>query len=118
MLDVVALTRALCDIPSITGQEAAVVDDLAGRLRAMGARVTRQRVQHLDEPSVGRDNLLATTGDAPPELLLTTHLDTVPPFIAPRIEGDRLMGRGVIDAKGIAASMICTCRPEAGRAMP
>ena len=109
--DVVDLTTALCTIPSITGAEAAVVDEVAARLTKLGARVTRQRVQHLDEPSVGRDNLLATATDAPPELLLTTHLDTVPPFIAPRIEivdgKERMIGRGVIDAKGIAASMIC-----------
>lgn len=111
MFDVVALTQSLCIIPSITGAEAAVVDDLTTRLRAMGAKVTLQRVPHEGAASVGRDNLLAVSGDAPPEVLLTTHVDTVPPFIPPRIvstpEGDRLVGRGVIDAKGIAASMIC-----------
>jgi len=33
-------------------------------------------------------------------------LDTVPPYIAPRLEGDRLYGRGACDAKGIAAAMM------------
>jgi acetylornithine deacetylase len=37
---------------------------------------------------------------------MTTHLDTVPPFFPPRVEGEHLLGRGVIDAKGIAAAMV------------
>ncbi|MFO0094608.1 MAG: M20/M25/M40 family metallo-hydrolase, partial [Gemmatimonadaceae bacterium] len=32
--------------------------------------------------------------------------DTVPPFVPPRLEGDRLYGRGACDAKGIAAAMM------------
>lgn len=100
--DVIELTQALCAIPSITGDEAAVVNEVARRLHAMGAQVARQQVG--DTP--GRDNLFATAGAAP-ELVLTTHLDTVPPFLPPRLEGDRLHGRGVVDAKGIAAAMLC-----------
>ena len=111
MFDVVDLTEALCAIPSITGAEAAVVDEVSSRLRAMGAQVSLQRVAHEGGPCVGRDNLLAVCGEGPPDVLLTTHLDTVPPFIAPRIVNEggvaRLVGRGVIDAKGIAASMMC-----------
>lgn len=102
MYDVIELTQALCAIPSITGAEAAVVDDVARRLQAIGLTVRRQQVGD----SAGRDNLLATAG-RDPEVLLTTHLDTVPPFLPPRVEGDRLYGRGVADAKGIAAAMIC-----------
>jgi len=37
---------------------------------------------------------------------LSTHLDTVPPYIAPRLDGTRLLGRGACDAKGIAAAML------------
>ena len=107
MIDVLELTQALCTIPSITGDEAAVGDDVAARLRKLGAKITTQRVGDV----VGRDNILAVSGDKPPELLLTTHLDTVPPFLPPRLEGDahtgRLVGRGVIDAKGIVAAMMC-----------
>jgi acetylornithine deacetylase len=107
MLDVVELTQALCTIPSITGDEADVVDDIATRLRALGAAVTLQHVAFEGKRAVGRDNLLAVSGGCTPELLLTTHVDTVPPFIPPRVQGERLIGRGVIDAKGIAASMMC-----------
>jgi acetylornithine deacetylase len=112
MIDVVDLTIDLCAIPSITGDEAAVVDDVAARLRRLGATVKTQRVPDASRGDVaGRDNLLALSGAGPPELLLTTHLDTVPPFLPPRRErgadgSERLVGRGVIDAKGIAAAMI------------
>lgn len=106
MIDVVGLTMDLCTIPSITGDEAAVVHDVADRLKAMGGKISLQRVGD----TVGRENLLAVSGDKPPEIILTTHLDTVPPFLPPRLVndagGDRLVGRGVIDAKGIAAAMI------------
>jgi acetylornithine deacetylase len=106
-VDVVDLTRELCEIPSITNDEAAVVDDVATRLKKMGLVVSRQRV---GDPA-GRENLLATVDRSgagrAPDVLLTTHLDTVPPYIAPRIEGEWMIGRGVIDAKGIAASMLC-----------
>jgi acetylornithine deacetylase len=37
---------------------------------------------------------------------LSTHLDTVPPYVAPKLDGDRLYGRGACDAKGIAAAML------------
>ena len=42
-----------------------------------------------------------------PLVTLSTHLDTVPPFIPPRRHGGRLHGRGACDAKGIAAAMLC-----------
>jgi acetylornithine deacetylase len=54
----------------------------------------------------GRDDLLATA-DENPVVTLSTHLDTVPPYIPPRVESGRLVGRGACDAKGIAAAMIC-----------
>jgi acetylornithine deacetylase len=37
---------------------------------------------------------------------LSTHLDTVPPYLPPKLSGDRLAGRGAADAKGIAAAML------------
>jgi acetylornithine deacetylase len=36
----------------------------------------------------------------------STHLDTVPPYVPPRLEGSKLYGRGSSDAKGIAAAML------------
>lgn len=46
------------------------------------------------------------TRDVDALVTLSTHLDTVPPFIPPRLEGERLFGRGACDAKGIAAAML------------
>ena len=98
MLDPVDLARELAAIPSPTGHEHAVVAFLADRLRALGWTVDRQPV------SGGRDNLYARR--SPPVVVLSTHLDTVPPELPFREDADTLHGRGVCDAKGIAAAMV------------
>lgn len=51
-----------------------------------------------------RDNLLIGPPDA--AVLLCTHIDTVPPFIAARVEDGRVWGRGACDAKGVAIAMM------------
>jgi acetylornithine deacetylase len=56
--------------------------------------------------SPGRDDILATGPEAP-VATLSTHLDTVPPFLPPSRDGGVLRGRGACDAKGIAAAMWC-----------
>ena len=87
------------EIDSTSGQEGAVVDWLDTYLSGADWKVRRIPVTH------GRDDLLATTS-RDPVVTLSTHLDTVPPFIPPRLERDLLWGRGACDAKGIAAAMI------------
>ncbi len=67
--------------------------------------------------SAGRDDLYAAMTDDP-LITLSTHLDTVPPYIAPRVDGDRIHGRGSCDAKGIAASMICAAERLRGSGFP
>lgn len=99
-LDVVALTRRLVDIDSTTGREAAVCAEMAGVLEVRGWHVTRQTV------TGERTNLLASADGQEPELVFSTHLDCVPPFIPSRLEDDVLYGRGSCDAKGIAASQL------------
>lgn len=98
-VDVVGLTRALVDLDSTTGREAAVSEYLAAWLRYAGYRVVEQPV---GEPA--RRNLYATLD--PPVVVLSTHLDCVPPFIPSRLEGDRLYGRGACDAKGAVAAQV------------
>lgn len=98
MSDVVALATELLSIESTTGRERDAVDFVARWLVAREWNVTLQEV----EP--GRSNIWATRGVG--EVTLSTHLDTVPPFISPRLEGNRLYGRGSSDAKGIAAAML------------
>ena len=52
----------------------------------------------------GRDNIFAKFGE--PITVLSTHMDTVPPFIASREDETRIWGRGACDTKGIIAAMI------------
>jgi acetylornithine deacetylase len=96
--DVLALAVALMAAESTSGAEAPAVDAMERWLGGRGWRVRRIPV------SPGRDCLFAE-GARPAAVVLSTHLDTVPPFIPPRVEGGRLVGRGACDAKGIAAAM-------------
>src|SRR5690606_34871529 len=58
----------------------------------------------LQEVSPGRHNLYAYR--EPPELVFSTHLDTVPPYVPLREDDDFIHGRGSCDAKGLAAAMV------------
>jgi acetylornithine deacetylase len=98
--DVIELTARLMEIDSTSGREGLLVDWLENYLAGADWSVRRIPV------SAGRDDLLATSG-RDPAITYSTHLDTVPPFIPPRLDGERLWGRGACDAKGIAAAMIC-----------
>jgi acetylornithine deacetylase len=100
MPDVVDLAVQLMTIESTTGGEGAVVGFVHGLLGDLGWRVIRIPV------SIGREDVFATKADGP-FVTLSTHLDTVPPHVPPRVDGTRLWGRGACDAKGIAAAMIC-----------
>ena len=59
----------------------------------------------VQEVTPGRGNVWASRAGG--GVTLSTHLDTVPPYVAPTLAGDRLRGRGACDAKGIAAAMLC-----------
>jgi acetylornithine deacetylase len=98
--DVVALAEWLMAIDSTSGAEGALMGSLASSLATRGWATT------LIPVTAGRMDLLCTAG-AGPYVTLSTHLDTVPPFIPPRRDERRLYGRGACDAKGIAAAMIC-----------
>lgn len=98
MTDVVALAAELLAIPSLSGNESAAVDFVSRWLVARDWNVTIQEV------SKGRGNVWASRDGG--GVTFSTHLDTVPPHIAPRMESDRLYGRGACDAKGIAAAML------------
>jgi acetylornithine deacetylase len=93
-----ALTRQIVDLDSTTGREGEAAACVAAELRALGYRVVEQPV------SPGRFNVYASL--EAPEVVLSTHLDCVPPFFPSRIDGARLFGRGTCDAKGIAVAQI------------
>jgi acetylornithine deacetylase len=98
--DPVALAERLMAIDSTSGKEGLAIGFLEGLLGEAGWRTTRIPVTE------GRDDLYARFVDGPCSVTLSTHMDTVPPFIAPRRDKQILFGRGACDAKGIAAAMI------------
>ena len=98
-MNVFELTRKLIDIPSVTGDEAQVGNFLAEYLESLGYQVKRQKV------AGDRFNVVATTRQSP-RVVLSTHMDTVPPFIASSEDEEKIYGRGACDAKGIIAAQI------------
>jgi acetylornithine deacetylase len=100
-MDLFALTRRLIDIESITPNEGAVGDFLCDELRRRGFETRKMPVEG------ARANLLAWwPAHDRPEIFFSTHMDTVPPFIASSEVGGRIYGRGACDAKGIVAAQI------------
>jgi acetylornithine deacetylase len=102
-MDPFALTRSLIDIESVTGHELAVGEFLFSTLQklAAGSGGEAERM----EVGPDRFNVLATWGA--PSVVMSTHMDTVPPFFASSEDAEFVRGRGACDAKGIAAAMIC-----------
>src|SRR6185295_5894606 len=98
-MNIFELTRKLIDIPSVTGDELAVGQFLTRHLEQLGYSVERQEV------APDRFNVIAKT-DAPPRIVFSTHMDTVPPFIESREDEEFIYGRGSCDAKGIIAAQI------------
>ena len=98
MSDVVALAAELLAIPSTTREEGMVVDFVSRWLVARDWNVMVQEV------TPGRGNVWASRKGG--GVTLSTHLDTVPPYVAPRRADGRLYGRGACDAKGIVAAMM------------
>jgi acetylornithine deacetylase len=94
------LTRRLIDIPSVSGDEAEVGRFLAAHLAGLGYEVETQEIGR------GRANVLARVAGAPPRVVFSTHMDTVPPHIAAGEDAEFITGRGACDAKGIIAAQI------------
>ena len=93
------LTRSLMNIPSVSGDEEAVGFYLRDYLESLGWTVELQAV------SENQGNVIAYLNETP-RVWLSTHLDTVPPFIAPTEDDEKIYGRGSCDAKGIIAAQI------------
>jgi len=96
------MTRALIDIESITENEKQVGEYLLSYLSALAAR-TGGKVEAM-EVSPLRFNVYAEWGR--PLVVMSTHMDTVPPFIASSEDDETIYGRGACDAKGLIAAMI------------
>ena len=107
-LDPLALTRQLCEIESTTYHEGAVGDFLADFLAGRGWDVEKTPVaQPAESATAGaRWNVYAGSKGQTPELVFSTHMDTVPPYIPFTVDADFMYGRGVSDAKGIIAAQV------------
>lgn len=93
------LTKTLINIPSISENEEQVGFFLRDYLESLGWTVELQPV------SENQNNVIAYLNDSP-RVFLSTHIDTVPPFIAASEDDEKIYGRGACDAKGIIASQI------------
>src|SRR5687767_4756353 len=101
--DVLALTRALVDAPSVSGSEKALADAVEVALRGVGGL----EVERLGNAVLARTNL-----GLPTRVVLAGHLDTVPiadnvPSELREVDGvQRLYGCGTTDMKAGDAVML------------
>jgi len=107
-LDPIRFTRSLVEIESTTYHEGAVGEYLAEFLAGRGWAVEKTPVpQPVESGTAGeRWNVYAGTVGETPDLVFSTHMDTVPPYIPFREDEDYMYGRGVSDAKGIIAAQV------------
>src|ERR1700679_1483730 len=98
LMDVFELTRALIDIESISENEEQVGRYLYDYLAPLAARYNGS-IERI-EGRAPRVNLLAQWGDRL-DVTLSTHIDTVPPFIPSSEDDIYIHGRGACDTKGI-----------------
>ncbi len=107
-IDPVGLTRQLCEIESTTYNEGAVGDFLEQFLSAQGWAVEKTPVPQPVESGTAsaRWNIYAGTAGQTPDLVFSTHMDTVPPYIPFSEDAEFMYGRGVSDAKGIIAAQV------------
>ncbi len=107
-LDPIRFTRELVQIESTTYYEGAVGDFLSDFLSGRGWTVEKTPVpQPAESDTAGpRWNVYAGPLDQAPDLVFSTHMDTVPPFIAFTEDQEFMYGRGVSDAKGIIAAQV------------
>lgn len=95
-----ALFKQLLTFDSTSGQERAVAQWLFDTLEAP----KKERFEVGD----GTLNLLFSWGT--PKIVFCTHMDTVPPYIPPVVEGQTVRGRGACDAKGQIMALYTACK--------
>ncbi|HTC70002.1 MAG TPA: succinyl-diaminopimelate desuccinylase [Acidothermaceae bacterium] len=98
-MDVASLTAALVDVPSVSGDEAAIADAVDSSLRAL---------EYLDVEREGNVILARTDTGAAQRIVLAGHLDTVPiaANVPSRQDGTILYGCGTTDMKSGVAVML------------
>jgi acetylornithine deacetylase len=102
-----ALHKSLVEIESITGHEHDVAQYLVDYLTLQGLTVETQVVGPGLDGRGKRQNLLAYIGkQRKTKVLVSSHIDTVPPFWPYERKGEEIWGRGTVDAKGSVAAQI------------
>lgn len=111
MMDIRLYTQML-EIDSTSGRERGLADFLAESMMT-----DRNTLRRFDVESMRADtpegcgvpqNLFFSWGT--PKVIFCSHLDTVPPYIAPHIDGSMATGRGTCDAKGQIFAMWEACK--------
>ncbi|HEV2618471.1 MAG TPA: M20/M25/M40 family metallo-hydrolase, partial [Acidobacteriaceae bacterium] len=111
-IDPIDLTRKLVNIESTSYHEGLVGVFLADFLAEQKYAVERMPVEQPElslTPGGGvgeRFNVYAAPPGVTPEVVLSTHMDTVPPFFGCTEDDEFLYGRGSCDAKGIIAAQV------------
>jgi len=106
VLDPIQFTRELVAIESTTYHEGKVGDFLADVLAKRGWPVEKTAVPQPVESGHQGPRWNVYAGPAAPDLVFSTHMDTVPPYIPFREDAETMYGRGVSDAKGIIAAQV------------
>ncbi|KAK9449438.1 uncharacterized protein V1518DRAFT_416015 [Limtongia smithiae] len=97
------LHRNLIEISSVTGTEGSVAKFLDSYLKSTGWTVELQPIS--SDPN--RMNVFAYRGsERKTKVLLSSHIDTVPPFIPYSVHDGFIWGRGSVDAKASVAAQI------------
>src|SRR5689334_5882768 len=101
-LDPVELLKGALKIYAPATQEAPICTYLVAQMSAHGMRAFRDEAGNavgiIDPPDAQAQNAR--------ELVLLGHMDTVPGFIVVRQKGDKLYGRGAVDARGPLCTFI------------
>jgi acetylornithine deacetylase len=111
-IDPIQLTKQLVNIESTTYHEAPAGHFLYEFLTTQRYAVEKMPVAQPDRtttPGSGtgeRFNVYAVMPGVTPDVVLSTHMDTVPPYIPCTEDDEFLYGRGTCDAKGIIAAQI------------
>lgn len=111
-IDPIQLTKRLVDIESTTYCEGPAGVFLHDFLTGQRYAVERMPVAQPDlartpgASNCERFNVYAALPGITPDVVLSTHMDTVPPFLACTEDDEFLYGRGSCDAKGIIAAQV------------
>jgi acetylornithine deacetylase len=111
-IDPIQLTKQLVNIDSTTYHEGLAGAFLYEFLLSQRYAVEKTLVQQPElklTPGAGtgeRFNVYAALPGVTPDVVLSTHMDTVPPYFGCTEDDEYLHGRGTCDAKGIIAAQV------------